>query len=293
MKLKVGFLSALVAGALVLCASTPARAIMLSVSGVNSSTTSGSGGSSSDRATAQSLSITNGGGSVGDSIGNTILAASRYISNAAADRGVAFSGGTANAGVSTDYTLTVFVSAPFSGEQWQVDIDTRLTGGLTALDDALGASSSGSASVSAVTGRYNGSIDAGLGLASSTSRGGTSSTSGTQTNVNFTSPIYSVFGTGSGSFTLRFTFSTSASSPQNAAGGDEQAARFGSSGPLGGASADDYPGPSGASRTQSNDGHFVNLKLTVNVVPEPSTFAMAGIGAVGLALAAWRRRRVR
>jgi hypothetical protein len=233
------------------------------------------------------VAVGDAGGSAIDVIGSTINAASRYASNAAADRAVAISGGTASATINSDYTLTVSVTA-LPSMSWTVDIDTRLTGSLVQLDDNLGVGNGGSVSVSNVVGRYNGGVVANLGLTSAASQGSTTSTSGVQTAVNVASPIYTVTGTGSQSFPLRFTWSSLANSPAAINGGDETSARFGAAGPLGGASADDYPGV--GSRNILNDGHFVNMVLTVTV-PEPSTIAMGGIGAVGLALAAWRRRR--
>ncbi len=287
MKSKFGFLSALVAAALVVGVSSPAKAITMSVVGVNNSTQSLSGGAAGDRAASNSLIVGDSGGSAFDVKNATINAASRYISNAAADRAVAFSGGTANATINSDYTLTVSVTA-LASMSWTIDIDTRLTGSLVQLDDNLGVGNGGSATVSAVTGRYNGNVVGGLGLASASSRGSSSNTSGEQTAVNFSSPIYTVSGTGSASFPLRFTWSSTATSPAAVNGGDETAARFGAPSVLGGATADDYPGVGG--RDINNDGHFVNMVLTVTV-PEPSTIAMGSIGAIGLAFSAWRRRR--
>lgn len=298
MRLKFGFLSALLAGALVVGASAPAKAITLTVSVTDSSGIVYGGSVAGDRQAAESVSALDNGGSAADSIGNSIDFVTRYISTAAADRASNSGGGTQTATINSNYTVTFTVSGAYSGEQWTATIGTTLRGGLTALDDATGGiGGGGTASVTNVTGKLNGTTDSLLSLASSASQGGTSSTSGTQVNVNASNSKI-VTGTGNGSFTLNFTWTSLASSPQNLLGGDETGARFGYNNPLGGASADDYPGPSGASRPNGlstnpalGDGHWVTGSLVVNTVPEPSTLALAGIGALGCGLAAWRRRR--
>ena len=58
---------------------------------------------------------------------------------------------------------------------------------------------------------------------------------------------------------------------------------------VGGTTADDYPGV--GSRTQANDGHFVNIATTITaVVPEPGTAMLLSLGLAGLAKFGARKR---
>jgi len=82
---------------------------------------------------------------------------------------------------------------------------------------------------------------------------------------------------------LDFTWSGSASSAR-----DEGSVRMGIAGSLPTTSSDDYPGV--GSRTQSADGHFVNISTTIISAPEPASGALVAFGLLGLAL---RARRVR
>lgn len=292
MKTKFGFLSALLAAALVVGATTPAKAILMNVSTANNSTTQLTGGGSGDRALAQSLTITDSAASTPDSIGASVDVATRYASNVAADRGIATSGSTATARINTDYTVTFSVTPQYSGTTYQVVVDTRILGELTLLDDVAGSQSN--AEISNVTGKLNSVVTAGLGLTGIAENfsTGTGTNDAQEKNKSASNSINLGTFSGPQTFTLNFTFFTRAAAPQSLLGADEAAVRLGASGPLSGATADDYPGPADVvDRIQNNDGHFVTVTTTILTVPEPSTIAMAGIGAVGLCLAAWRRRR--
>jgi hypothetical protein len=74
-------------------------------------------------------------------------------------------------------------------------------------------------------------------------------------------------------------------------GNDEVAVRLGMAGTISGlfnTTADDYPGVGG--RDINNDGHFVNINAIITeVVPEPTTVMLLGLGLAGLAAGVRRR----
>lgn len=292
MKTKFGFLFALAAAALVVGAAAPAKAILMNVSTSNASTTTLTGGASGDRALAQSLTITDSAASTPDVIGVSVDVATRYTSNVAADRAIATSGSTATARIDTNYTVSFSVIPQYSGSTYQIVVDSKILGELTLLDDVAGTQSN--AEISNVTGKLNGVTTAGLGLTGIAENfsTGTGTNDAQEKNKSASNSINLGTFSGPQSFTLNFTFFTRAAAPQSLLGADEAAVRLGSSGPLSGATADDYPGPADVvDRIQNNDGHFITVTTTILSVPEPSTMVMAGIGAIGLCLAAWRRRR--
>lgn len=275
--------------AAVVAAAGSASAFTISVTGSNATTTSLSG-PSGDRAQANSLSITNAGTSAADTVGAVVTGASRYVSNAAADRPIAFSGGTAAATINSDYTINFTVTPGLGAGQYSVSVNTSILGELTLLDDIN--AKEATVSVTNVTGRLGGVVTPGLGIAgiAQTFSVGTGTNDAQERNIAGANSINLGTFAGTQSFVLRFTFSTSASAPQNVGGADEGAARFGANGPLSGATADDYPGPGDVvDRTQANDGHFVNISATMTVVPEPGTALLIGLGLAGL-VARGRRR---
>jgi hypothetical protein len=286
------FLSAVATAALVLAASTPAQAISISITSIVDNTgVTLTGGGSGDRAQAHSVSATNPGTFVADALNATVNAASRYIGNVAADRGSAFSGGTANATLNVNYTVNFQITPDNldAFHTYTVAIGTNMLGAATQLDDASGVSNGGTATITNVSGFLGVNPNAGLNLASAASQGGTSSTSGAATQFSANNLLNLGPFSGVQNLSVRFTWAMTATSPQAVNGGDETSVRLGASGPLGGASADSYPGV--GNRTQANDGHFVNIAATMVTVPEPSTFILAGMAGVGIVLAARRRAR--
>jgi hypothetical protein len=262
------------------CAGLATGASALTISGVSvtNNSTAPLGGPSADRAVSQGTQVL--------STSATGLA-TRFRAWGAADRPIAFSGGTASATVNMNYTITFTVTNPI-GQAYELAIDTSLLGAVTAVDDV--AASGNSASVGPVNGNVTGGslFSGSLGLAGTSSVSATGSSSNLVVSRNG-SAIINAVGTGAGQiYTLTFTATFAASSPQSVGGGDEMAFRFGHTAATGsllsGASADDYAGIGG--RNGLNDGHFVTVEGTV--IPEPGTALCLGLG---LALLGARRLR--
>jgi hypothetical protein len=240
------------------------------------------------------LAVTDAGGSTPDAVSASVDAGTRYVSNAAADRPIAFSGGTARWQWNTDYTITFSVTPDSPLAIYEIVVDTRILGELTLFDDTNAAAST--ARVSNVTGYLDAVVTAGLGISgiAQTFSTGTGLNDAQERNISGSNSLNLGNFVGPQSFTLRFQFQTEATAPQNIGGADEAAARFGANGPLSGASADDYPGPGDVvDRIQGNDGHFVTIKANVlAIVPEPGTILLLGSGLAGLAFHGRRQRAI-
>lgn len=273
----------------VLAALLPAAAqaqFSLNLSGLSNNTTQSTVSDfiNGSAATANGVSITGAGGSSGATFGATLTGTARYTGGTAADNGAGTTS-SSTATLNANYNFNFSVTAPNTAV-YQVTVGTRITGGLTAIDDVpIFDGSGGTSSLSATTGFLNSVSNGSLALAGG-SRGGSSGSA--DTNVNNTNSLLmsAVQGNGAAaSNNLRFTFQLFASSPGNfAAGGDEHAVRLGQGNffsPTFGASVDDYPGV--GSRNQANDGHFVTVTAqVVNTKPiaaagGPYTYSAGGL----------------
>lgn len=225
-------------------------------------------------------SVLDSGGSVADWFAASVNAATRYASTTDADGGVA----TAPAQSATsNYHITFTVSAG-AGWSYDVTIDTSRIGAITRVDDGTGG---GNANIGAITGKLNGVTNGTLGSGmGSVSMG--QGTGAANTPFSQSSPTLTLSGlTGTNVITLDFSWSSYAQSTCSgtgcsATGNDEMAVRLGEADTSGGSSAGDYPGV--GSRTQSADGHFVDVTATLtSYVPEPGSLALLAVGMAGLA----------
>jgi hypothetical protein len=219
-------------------------------------------------------------GPVADTIGSAIPFQTRYSWLVAADRdsaGSAF-GPTANA----DYSISFTIDNP-TGATYQVDIQTLRIGAFTNVDDEVGGTGTGT--LGAMTGYLDGVVNGTLALATlNSSSGSTVSTAINQSGTTLTFTDNALTRT----ITLRFTWNGTASSNH-----DENAIRMGQTGGITGVTADDYPGAGGLARTQSGDGHLVNVTTAIISTPEPAPAALIGLGLVGLAILGRGRRTAR
>jgi hypothetical protein len=166
------------------------------------------------------------------------------------------------------------VAAP--AESWTMQLDQLRRFALTLRDDATNAHAS-QASVNQRSGSFNftpglsGSVP--IPTAGSENTGSVSGDLYLPANVNNTNFMN---GVGPTSVQLNFSQLLTANSYDSTffTTGQEAAVRFGIAGSLSGVIVDDYPGIGG--RSVSNDGHFVDVKLTF--VPEPASAALMTLG---------------
>ena len=242
------------------------------------------------------------GGPVADSIGATLTFTSRYSALFAADRDADGTGTSTTGSLNAKYQVNFSVTAG-AGFQYVVQVDTRMLGELTAVNDGKQTSTG---TIGNVTGTYTGPGTTGgslnLTLAQTNATDAGVDVSLSQTGV-FT--ITGLVGTGAPqAFVLDFTWSMSATSQTNGANiGDEAAVRLGQTAltTLTGTTAGDYPGAGGdvPSRVSCNgstdlstcDGHTV--KVTVTEIPAPPTLSVVALGLAAVSGMSWRRWRRR
>jgi hypothetical protein len=210
---------------------------------------------------------------------------------------------SAGAGIEGDYfenlTLNVtwswrldFAVDALPGEQWALQVDSRLLGALTLVNDSAG---SASATLNDVLGVYTGP-GATSGSLDLTGFGTLSGAGGGNTGFNLgdrTSSFVVTNGFGAASVSMTFTMTGQLTSSCGGflaclfgVTGDEPAVRLGEAPVIATYSAGSYPGPDG--RAQAEDGHRASVWIWE--VPEPSAAAL-GSAAAFSALAALRRRR--
>ena len=238
---------------------------------------------------AQNLSLVStpdAGGSAPDTVGSSVDGQGRYRSITVADSDAA-NFASISRGATHNYRVTVTVDAANALDTYDIKIDTKLLGALVVRNEGGAA---GVADISAVAGSLNGVGNGGQNLADA---GGLNTNSTTATQINLANTL-TIGGTGDGVYTIDFIWTTNTSSGNNVlSGGDEGAVLLGMQGTVSSVNAaDDYPGTSGRANGLAEDGHWTTVTVTLTqVVPEPSSIALAGLGAIGVGLAAWRRRR--
>jgi|694.fasta_scaffold01259_11 hypothetical protein len=267
------------------CGSAQANLVVAVASTSNSSSTTGVAGNGVFNT---AVSITNAGGLTSLVLNNSVTAATRFASGSAADNGSNSAADTVT-GVA-DYTATFSVNLPV-GYLYRIDIGSRLTGGLTVVDDyALGNGTNGIASVGNVTGDLNAVNEATLNLTTTASQGGSSGSSQTAVNQSNTYTQLNIAGTGANqNYAVRIRFNQTSNSQTNTStfdNSDEVGTRFGIGNIQGSNAADDYPGVGG--RDINNDGHFLTFTAQITQVPEPSSALLVLSSLVGLV--GFRRR---
>jgi len=212
-----------------------------------------------------------------DTLGSFTEFITRYSMMVAADR-TQTTGGANTVNMTSNYSITFSVSNP-TGATVRVDIDTLRVGALTIVTDSSG---DATLTLGAITGTLNTVTQAGFGIAAQTLNNASSANTAFSQNGTTVSVITNAVVT---AYTLNFSFNSSAVSNYDGA-----AIRMGGTGGISSSTADDYPGT--GSRTQSGDGHFVDVKATIiATAPEPDSGGLLALGLLAIALRARSRAR--
>jgi hypothetical protein len=218
------------------------------------------------------------GGAVPDTLGAFSEFITRYAMMVAADR--QNTSGNTLASMTSSYSITFTVNNP-TGATVRVDIDTLRAGSLTIVTDSTG---NAVLTLGAVTGQVNAVTEALLALPSASLTNASSADSPFNQSSTTLSIVTNAV---TSNYVLQFDFTSSANSTW-----DEGAIRMGMTGNVSSSTADDYPGV--GSRTQSGDGHFVDVKATIiAATPEPDTGGLLALGLLAIAMRAHVRGRNR
>jgi hypothetical protein len=230
-------------------------------------------------------SVLNAGTSAADLVGAAVTGGTRYASTQTSDSESVFSGAS-DLTATASYQILFTVNAPLNAI-YDLEIDTSRIGAFVVRQEAASASNS----LGAVSGTFAAPSQALNALAALPGLN-TSSTTVSPFSQTGSTVIAGLTG-GVQQFTLQFTWTGTTHSDNGINGGDESVILMGLDTRINSkvGAADDYPGTSGRTNP-AGDGHFVNVTATITqIVPEPSTYVLAGMSMLSLGAVAIRRKR--
>ncbi len=256
----------------------------ITISGVAATTNVGDSGlvSASQNGSDSATFLTDAGGFSADTLGATVTAGTRYAQYAWGDADV----GSTTLDTISDYRVVMTITPDDPSTVYSLQIDTTRVGALALLDDSSFWDCCGEAEIGVLTGSIDGVADANLGMGSQSMSspppaGGLGSSAFVDINQAGSTTIAGL--TGNYSLVLDFVWASRVFSNW-----DEASVRLGLSTPVSGVSVNDYPGI--GSRTETLDGHFVDVIATVTstAIPEPGTALLLGLGLAGLSRRGFR-----